>query len=337
MVGQTVSHYRVLEELGGGAMGVVYKAQDVRLKRFVALKFLPPALTRDPAARQRFVQEAEAASALDHPNVCAIHDIDTTDEGRVFIAMAFYEGETLKKRLQRGPLPIAEAVALGAQIARGLAAAHVAGIVHRDIKPANLMLTARGEVKIVDFGIAKLAGQDDLTATGVSLGTVAYMAPEQFAGQIDARVDIWALGVVLFEMLAGRRPFDGENDIAVMNAVLNGTAPSVRSLRPDVPAGLAAIVDRALERRPADRYDSADDVARELETLERPASVSSSREPETGVILRALRRPRVAVPLVGALSVAGFFVTTTVVDARRARGARAEAIPPNAELLDRDE
>jgi serine/threonine protein kinase len=171
-------------------MGIVYKAQDTRLKRLVALKFLPQGLTRDAAAKQRFVQEAESASALDDPHVCTIHDIDEAADGRVFIAMSFYEGETLKKRIQRGPLPIDEVAAIGTQIARGLSAAHEARIVHRDIKPANLMITTKGEVKIVDFGIAKLAGQEDLTGTGLSLGTVAYMAPEQFEGQVDSRADI---------------------------------------------------------------------------------------------------------------------------------------------------
>ena len=223
MIGETISHYRILEELGGGAMGLVYKAQDTRLKRLVALKFLPPGLTRDAAAKQRFVQEAESASALDDPHVCTIHDIDEAADGRVFIAMSFYDGETLKKRIQRGPMSIEDAAAIGSQIARGLAAAHDARIVHRDVKPANVMITTKGEVKIVDFGIAKLAGQEDLTGTGLSLGTVAYMAPEQFEGQVDSRADLWALGVVLYEMLTGRRPFEGATDAKVMNAVLTST------------------------------------------------------------------------------------------------------------------
>jgi serine/threonine-protein kinase len=182
MVGETISHYRILEELGGGAMGVVYKAQDIRLKRQVALKFLPPGLTRDAEARQRFVHEAEAASALDDPHVCTIYDIDQTADGRVFIAMALYEGGTLKKHIQRGPMPMEDVIAFSEQIARGLATAHEAGIVHRDIKPANVMITTRKEVKIVDFGIAKLSTQADLTGTGLSLGTVQYMAPGTVSG-----------------------------------------------------------------------------------------------------------------------------------------------------------
>ena len=173
MEGQLVSHYRILERLGGGGMGVVYKAQDERLKRLVALKFLPPDLTRDDEARQRFMQEAQAASALDHPNICTIHEIDTMPDGRLFLAMACYEGETLKRRIERGPLPFDEAIAIAAQIAQGLAKAHAAGIVHRDIKPANLIVTTDGTVKIVDFGIAKLSGATELTRTGVSLGTMA--------------------------------------------------------------------------------------------------------------------------------------------------------------------
>ena len=195
MEGQTVSHYRVLEKLGGGGMGVVYKALDTKLNRTVALKFLPPELTRDDEARQRFVQEAPAASALDHPNICTVYDIDSTADGQLFIAMAFYDGETLKKRIERGPLRVEEALDVAIQIAQGLKRAHEARIVHRDIKPANLMITKDGLIKIVDFGIAKLMGQTGLTRTGTTLGTVAYMSPEQVSiAEADQRPDVWALG-----------------------------------------------------------------------------------------------------------------------------------------------
>ena len=275
VVGETVSHYRILEELGGGAMGVVYKAQDTRLKRLVALKFLPPALTRDPDAKQRFVQEAEAASALDDPHVCTIYDIDQTDDGRVFIAMACYEGETLKKHIQRGPLPIERVIAFATQIARGLAAAHDAGIVHRDIKPANVMITTRGEVKIVDFGIAKLTGAD-LTTTGSSLGTVAYMAPEQFHGLADARADLWALGVVLHEMLTGRRPFEGRDDVTVMNAIAerDAAADPLASRRRARAAGRRGRARAAEGARRADA--AARDMVADLEAA-RPQAAGPGR------------------------------------------------------------
>ena len=212
MEGERLSHYEILERLGGGGMGVVYKALDTKLNRHVSLKFLPPELTRDDEARTRFIQEAQAASALDHPNICTIHEIDSTPEGQMFIAMAFYDGVTLKKRIGQGPLPIDEALDIAIQVAQGLVKAHQAGIVHRDIKPANVMLTKDGFVKIVDFGIAKLLGVTGPTQVGSTLGTVAYMSPEQVAGEdVDPRTDVWALGAVLYEMLTGQLPFKGEN------------------------------------------------------------------------------------------------------------------------------
>src|SRR5688500_5027844 len=202
MEGRLLSHYRVLEKLGGGAMGVVYRGIDLRLDRHVALKFLPPELSRDHEARDRLTQEAKAASALDHPNLCTIHEIDATPEGQLFIAMAYYPGETLKQRLAGGPLPLEDALDITVQIARGLAEAHAAGIVHRDIKPANVMLTRNALVKIVDFGIAKFLDVTGPTRAGTMIGTVAYMSPEQVACEtVDAQSDVWALGAVLYELL----------------------------------------------------------------------------------------------------------------------------------------
>jgi dienelactone hydrolase/predicted Ser/Thr protein kinase len=265
MEGRILSHYRVLSHLGGGGMGVVYKAEDTRLKRPVALKFLPSELTRDSDARERFVQEAQAASALDHPNICTIYEIDTADDGQLFIAMAYVDGETLKKRLQRGPLPIGEAIDMAIQIARGLDKAHHAGIIHRDIKPANIMLTTDGLVKIVDFGIAKLMDHTGPTRTGTTLGTVAYMAPEQVkGGAADQRSDIWAAGVVLYEMLTGRSPFAGDHEIAVMNNIVTRAPSSVASLRPDVPAEIEHLVMRALAKLPNERYQSAAEFTQDL-------------------------------------------------------------------------
>jgi formylglycine-generating enzyme required for sulfatase activity/dienelactone hydrolase len=337
MVGETVSHYRILEELGGGAMGVVYKAQDLRLKRLVALKFLPPVLTRDVDAKDRFVQEAESASALDDPHVCTVYDIDETADGRVFIAMGFYDGETLKKRIQRGPLSIEDVATIGAQIARGLSAAHEAGIVHRDIKPANVMLTSKGEVKIVDFGIAKLAGQSDLTRTGLSLGTVSYMAPEQFIGQVDRRADIWSLGVVLYEMLTRRRPFEGENDMTVMRAVVDRTPPPVKVLRPDVPDAMVAIIERALQKDPSHRFESATEMADALEATIRPAAPAAIRIDDTSATLRTIRRPVVAVPALAVIGVVTYVMIASAVAQARARWAREEAVPEVTRLLQGDD
>ena len=268
MIGETVSHYRIVELLGAGGMGVVYRAEDVRLKRTVALKFLPIEATQDPEARERLVVEAQTASALDHANICTIHEIDETPDGRVFLAMSYYEGETLKERIAGGQLTVDEALKIATDVARAIGAAHDAGVIHRDIKPANIMLTRRGEVKLLDFGIAKLTGRTVLTRTGVTIGTIAYMAPEQIAG-IDAnrQSDIWALGVVLYEMLAGRRPFDGEHEIAVIAAIANATPVPLGSVRSDLPPGLEPLIRRALEKKRELRYASAHDLLRDLESL----------------------------------------------------------------------
>ena len=193
--GSRLGQYEIVSLIGGGGMGLVYKAQDTRLKRLVALKLLPPELTRDATAKQRFLQEAQAASALDHPNICTIHEINETPDGQLYLVMAYYEGETLKEKVERGPLPLDEAVDIAIQVGQGLADAHTAGVVHRDIKPANVMLPKGAPVKIVDFGLAKLAWQVGLTQTGKALGTVAYMSPEQLRGQeVDHRADLWSLG-----------------------------------------------------------------------------------------------------------------------------------------------
>jgi len=249
MVGTTVSHYKILEHLGGGGMGVVYKAEDTKLKRTVALKFLPPDLTRDPEAKERFVHEAQAASALQHNNICNVHDIDESPDGQLFIVMDLYEGETLKKKIERGPLPVDQVVDIALQVAQGLSRAHEVGIIHRDIKPANIMVTNRGEVKIVDFGLAKLSGRTLLTKTGSTMGTAAYMSPEQARSEaVDARTDIWSLGVVLYEMLTGRRPFESNYEQALVYSILNEEPKVIREIRPDVSETLEKITRRAMAK-----------------------------------------------------------------------------------------
>ncbi len=258
MHGKIISHYRILEKIGGGGMGTVYKAEDTKLRRTVALKFLAPELTRDEEAKKRFVHEAQAASALDHPNICSIFDIDETPEGQLFIAMACYDGESLKERIARRKLDVREAFEIAFSVAQGLARAHASGIVHRDIKPGNIMITSDGFVKIVDFGLAKLIGRSRITGSGATLGTVAYMSPEQARSEdADARADIWSVGAVLYEMIAGRLPFRGEIDQAMVYSILNESPAPLRELRSDVPDACIAVVNKCLEKDPERRYQSA--------------------------------------------------------------------------------
>ena len=278
MIGQTVSHYKILEKLGGGGMGVVYKAQDTRLDRTVALKFLPPELTLDPEAKERFIHEAKAASALDHNNICNVHEIAETDDGQIFIVMAYYEGETLKKRIERDPLKIDEATDLTIQIAQGLQKAHEKGIVHRDIKPANIIITRDGVVKILDFGLAKLAGQARLTKTGSTVGTAAYMSPEQARGQeVDHRTDIWSLGVVLYEMVTGRQPFKSEYEQAQIYSILNEEPAPLGSLRSDIPAEMERLVQKGMAKDPAERFRNAGELLAELSFLAKKREAESDR------------------------------------------------------------
>jgi serine/threonine-protein kinase len=277
MIGKTISHYRILEKLGGGGMGVVYRAEDTKLKRTVALKFLPEGLSRDRQALERFQREAEAASALNHPNICVIHDIDEY-EGQPFIAMEYLEGGTLKAHIKRGPLPVLDALDLGCQMAEALAEAHAHGIVHRDMKPANVMLTKSGRVKLVDFGLARLPEMAGVTTTGVAIGTPAYMAPEQVRGEtIDGRADLWALGVVLYEMLAGQHPFASESVQGTVHGVLNRAPEPVERLRPGLPPPLVRIVSRALAKDALRRYQQAEQMLADLQACRQQLQASPAR------------------------------------------------------------
>ena len=278
--GTRLGQYEIQAPLGAGGMGVVYKAQDTRLKRPVALKLLPPELTRDGPAKQRFLQEAQAASALDHPNICTIYEISETPDGQLYLVMAYYEGETLKEKIERGPLPLDEALDIAIQVGQGLAEAHSAGIVHRDIKPANLLIAKAGVVKILDFGLAKLAGSDSITqTTGTALGTVAYMSPEQARGQkVDQRTDIWSLGVVLYEMVAGHPPFQREQGDAIVYAILREVPTSLTGLRTGVPMDLERVVTRALLKEAEDRYQTAADLLSELRRVTRAVGPTSAAD-----------------------------------------------------------
>ena len=225
LLGKTISHYKILDYLGGGGMGRVYRAEDVKLKRIVALKFLPLELTQEPQAKARFIHEAQAASALDHPRIGTIYEINETDDGHMYIAMAYYDGDTLSKKIARGPLSPSEAVEIVAHVAYGLMTAHDKGIVHRDVKPPNIIVTNEGFVKIVDFGLAKLGGATRITKEGTSMGTPAYMSPEQVKGlEVDHRTDIWSLGLILYELMTGKLPFRGDNEMTLLYNIVNEEA-----------------------------------------------------------------------------------------------------------------
>lgn len=270
MIGQTVSHYRILEKIGQGGMGAVYKAEDIKLQRTVALKFLAPALTSDSEAKQAFINEAQAASALDHPNICTIYEIDETAEGQVFIAMAYYQGETLKHKIERGPTSMKEAIHLIQQIGAGLSKAHEKGIVHRDVKPANLMVTDDQVIKILDFGVAKFQFKTNVDNPGVIIGTPAYMSPEQAFGMpVDHRSDIWSVGVILFEILTSSLPFDGNSDRALMRAIVNDAPLSLSSFLGSLSANIQNIINNTLAKNPDDRYQNIKEFLSELDQVER--------------------------------------------------------------------
>ena len=298
MIGQTISHYRIVEQLGAGGMGVVFKAQDSRLERAVALKFLPEKLAQQPRALERFRREARAASALNHPGICTIYDIGEQD-GRAFIAMEFIDGETLRNHIHGKALPVAELLELGIQIAEALDAAHSEGIIHRDIKPANIFVTKRGRAKVLDFGLAKLvpkgvaiadddSGGESSSSTststsiaGIISGTPSYMSPEQVRGDaLDARTDIFSLGLVLYEMATGRQAFGGGTGGAIIEAVLTRSPVSVRAINPDIPAALEAIIEKALHKDREQRYQHAADLLADLQRLKR--EIDSGRTDQAG-------------------------------------------------------
>ena len=267
MVGRTISHYKILSELGRGGMGVVYKAEDTKLRRTVALKFLRSDLIEDPEHRERFLREAQAAAALDHPNICTVHEIDEV-EGETFIAMAFIEGQTVKNKIAERPLKLEEALDIATQTAQGLQAAHEKGIVHRDIKSANLMVTPQGQVKIMDFGLAQLAERSQLTKTATILGTPAYMSPEQAQRlPTDRRTDIWSLGVVIYEMVTDRLPFEGERQEAVLYAIAQEDPEPITALRAGLPMELEWIVGKALAKGADERYQHVEEMIVDLRNL----------------------------------------------------------------------
>ena len=292
MIGRTISHYRITEKLGEGGMGVVYKAEDTKLERAVALKFLAAHLLNDDEAKARFLREAKAAAGLNHPNICPVYEIGES-EGKTFLSMAFIEGDPLEARIEAGPLPLKEALDIGRQIADGLQAAHEKGVVHRDIKPANVMVDAKGRATIMDFGLARLTEASRLTKANQTMGTVAYMSPEQAQGMdLDHRSDIWALGVVLYEMVRGQRPFQGEYDQALLFEIVHQEPEPLTGVRAGVPMELEFIAGKCLAKDPKDRYQTAADAIVDLRTCAEKLKSGRSTILRTGAATGALAGPR---------------------------------------------
>ncbi len=326
--------YQIIEELGRGGMGVVYKAQDSKLKRTVALKFLPPELTLISEVKERFMREAQAAAALDHPNICTVHEIDEA-EGKTFISMAFVDGESLKEKVKSGPLKLDEALNTAIQVAEGLEEAHKKGIVHRDIKSANIMATEKGQVKIMDFGLAKVSGGTLVTREGTTMGTVAYMSPEQTRGEeVDHRSDIWSLSVVLYEMLSGQLPFKGDREASILYSVVHEEPKSLKDIKPDVPVELVKIINQALKKKRESRYQSAAEMLKDLKQYQ-----AKLRAAEAGVfnlqsLLRRIRQPRVAIPAILLILVLCFVAVWFFNRRAKIKWARDVALPEIQRLID---
>jgi serine/threonine protein kinase len=298
MIGRAISHYKVLEKLGEGAMGVVYKAEDQRLRRTVALKFLSPQSFGSTEERKRFLREAQAGAMLDHPNVAAVYEVEEV-EGETFIVMAYIDGPSVAGRLLLGELPIDEALDIAIQAGEGLQEAHQNGIVHRDVKPSNVMVNSKGQAKITDFGLAQMAGRSRLTRSGTTMGTPAYMAPEQALGApTDRRCDIWSLAVMLYEMLSGRAPFEGEHEQTIVYSIINEDHEPVTARRSGLPAELDRIFAKALAKNAAERYQHVDEFVVDLRLVRKKLHAGrwAAELPAAGSVARSAGAQPVASP-----------------------------------------
>jgi len=329
--------YAISGEIGRGGMGVVYKAEDIKLKRTVALKFLPPELSVYPEAKERFIREAQSAAALSHPNICTIHEVEEVD-GQPYIAMDFVSGESLRQRVAKVPMDSETAVDIAVQVASGLEAAHQRGIIHRDIKSANIMVTDKGQAKIMDFGLAKVAGESQLTKEARTIGTIAYMSPEQAQGEdLDKRTDLWSFGVVLYELLTGQLPFRGDRESIILHSIVKAEPKSLRQIKADIPIELEKIIDRALKKKREDRYASAEEMASDLRKY-----LETRRAEEAGFfnlrsLLKRLRNPLVAVPAALILIAIAFLAFRFFNRQAKIRWVREKAIPEMSRLLDAGE
>ena len=319
--------YKIIEELGRGGMGIVYKAEDTKLKRTVALKFLPEELMRDAESKERFVREAQSAAALDHPNICTVYEIDEA-EGKIFISMAYVDGQSLKEKIKSGPLNLKETLDVAIQIAEGLEEAHSKGIIHRDIKSANVMLTKKGQAKIMDFGLAKISGDTLVTRAGTTLGTVAYMSPEQARGEeVGTSSDIWSMGVVLYEIISGQLPFIGELETSVMYSIVHEDPRSLRDVQPDVPVEMQKVIERALAKKPESRYTSAAEMMEALKQIQKTLGVAGAEKLEFRSIWRHIRRPQIAIPAVAIVIALSFLAVWLIQRNTKVQWARKTAIP----------
>lgn len=310
MKNKKISHYRIIEKIGEGGMSVVYKAEDINLKRTVALKFLSPTALENEQEKKRFIREAQAEAAIEHPNICAVHEIEEV-EGETFIAMAYIEGENLVKRIERGPLGITEAIDVAIQVSEGLQSAHESGVIHRDIKPANIMLTRMGHPVIMDFGLARLSGTTRMTKTGTTMGTVAYMSPEQIKGdKIDHRTDIWSLGITLYDLLTGRLPFSGDYDAALLYAIVNEAHTPITQINKTLPPEVEQVIGKALQKNVEDRYPTMQEMIADLKKIRRRYGTGTHRPIEFAKmkIHKRTFREIVIVPTIMVLAALAIFI-----------------------------